>query len=962
MTHDSSVLTRPLPADRPMALWQESHGWRVVSGFVDLFIVAVQEGRATGRRMFLARVKAGQVILPLSVAEAAGIIAVGGHDAVAAPLDCAAETLSVNDIETWVLALCDVLADGTRATSQSVMGGIHHLAAGEAISGRGRQPIWVELTAGTACIGDGDGVLTSETTPLPLTAAMRLTATGIARVAVHRTSDLQDNGRLGDALDGFHAFAATAMARAVRRRQDLLAARTADRAGQSLRMLERGYAALAQAVEPERPADTDEGAPDPALAVVRRVAASLDLNAVAPSAGMDRPGPHGQIGEILRASRLRARVVLLRQNWWQRDGNAMIGRRQGSGAPLALMPRPGGYGLWDPEAGSEIPLTAETAAGLEAQALAVYPRFTTAMLRPRQIIALGLRGSAADALRLLILALGTAILALIVPLGSALLVDEIIPAAAHDQLAILIAGLLVAALTTASFELTKALTLLRLEGRLDCAIQAAMFDRLLRLPAPFFKRYSAGDLTDRVLGVQTIRQMLTGATVTSLLGGVFATVSLAMLFAYSVPLAALAVLLAVFSAGVTAFLVWLQLRGERQVALLRGRVEALVLQLITGAGKIAVAAAGERALTHWAHQYAAQKRHAVAAQFFVRLQAVFMAAFPPLATMAVFLAMAMVTKSSLEEAQIKALIGADGAEAMGTGAFLAFNGALGQFLAAMTGSVRALSEVLGVVPLWERAKPVLSAIPEDGGERHCPGILDGSLEFSGVGFSYIADGAPVLNGFSASIRAGQYVALVGPSGSGKTTIMRLLLGLEQAGSGEIFLDGKPLSRLDLTQVRAQVGVVLQNSRILPGDVFHNIVGDAECRLEDAWEAAAMVGLDDDIRAMPMGMHTVLMEGGATLSGGQRQRLAIARALVRKPRILLLDEATSALDNRTQAVVTQSLTRLSITRILIAHRLSTVTGVDRILVMDQGRLVQSGSYAELMAAPGLFAEMAQRQIV
>lgn len=956
------AVLRPVPADCPMSLWQERHGWRVVSGFVDLFAVPVRDGVAEGRRSFLVRINAGQILLPLALSAGCGILAVGGPDAALSPVDGVPAALAVDDVESWVQMLCAVLGEGASAAHQSLLEGAHDLAPGDAVSGRGRLPLWADVVVGRVRVGDGDGVVDAGDPPVPLTSALRLTADLPTRLAVHRTRDLQESGRLEPALAGFHEFAAAALAAAAARRQDALAARVADRARQSRRMMEQGYAELARVVEPERVADTVAVTGDPALAVVRRVAATLDLEAVSASASVVRPGPHGRVGEILRASGLRARVVLLRDAWWRRDGTALIGRRQGSNAPLALLPRPGGYAVWDSETASESPVTAELAEQINPQALAVYPRFTTAALRPGQIAALGLRGSGGDVLRLLLLALGTALLALLTPLASALLVDEIIPAAARGQLGILVAGMVVAALTTACFELTKALTLLRLEGRLDFAIQSALFDRLLRLPAPFFKRYSAGDLADRVLGMQAIRQMLTGATVTSLLGGVFATVSLGMLFAYSVPLAALAVVLALVSAAVTAVLVWLQLRREREVARLRGAVEAVVLQLITGIGKIAVAAAGERALAHWAGRYAQQKRQAVAAQVFARAQAVFMAAFPPLTTMIIFLAMAMLTKSTLEQAEIKALVGAQGGEAMGTGSFLAFNAALGQFLAAMTASVRALSEVLGAIPLWERAKPVLAEPPEEGGERHSPGILNGGIEFSDVGFSYIPGGAPVLNGITATIRAGEYVALVGPSGSGKSTIMRLLLGLEQAGGGDILLDGKPLSRLDLTQVRAQMGVVLQNARILPGDVFQNIVGDAECRLEDAWEAAAMVGLDDDIRALPMGMHTVLMEGGATLSGGQRQRLAIARALVRKPRILLLDEATSALDNRTQAVVTESLARLPITRILIAHRLSTITAVDTILVIDQGRVVQRGSYAELMAVPGLFADMAKRQIV
>lgn len=954
---------RAVPADQPIALWAETQGWRVVSGFVDLFAVPVRAGEAAGRRMFLARLTIGQVILPLPLAEESGILAAGGQDAVIVPLETAPEALPVDEINTWVAALCETLGDSARAANHSVIEGLHDLGPGESVSGRGRHPVWVELRDGRASVGDEDGVLVPGTPPLPLTAGMRLTATEMTRIVAHRTQDLQGAATFGKALTAFHLFAVAAILRSTHRRQTALAALVADRTSQSQKMLEQGYEVLAQVIAPDRQlAVAESGGGDAALAVVRRVASAIGQSVAAPSDGVTLPGPHGRVGAILRASGLRTRTVLLRDQWWSQDGSPLIGRRQGSGAPLALMPRKGVYVVWDPETGDETPVTAGNAASLEMHGLAVYPRFKTASLRPRDIIRLALQGAQSDGARLLMLALGTALLALLIPVASALLVDEIIPAAARGQLGILVAGLVVAAMTTASFELTKALTLLRLEGRLDSTLQAAIFDRLLRLPAAFFKRYSAGDLTDRVLGVQTIRQMLTGATVTSLLGGIFATVSLAMLFAYSVPLAGLAVALAVFSAGLTAFLVWLQLRHERHVALLRGGVEGLVLQLIIGVGKISVAAARERALAHWAHKYAEQKRHALAAQAAARMQAVFMAAFPPLASVAIFLAMAMLTKSTLEDAQVKALVGGTGGEAMGTGAFLAFNAALGQFLSSMTNSVRSLSEVLGVVPLWERAKPLLSQAPEDGGERQSPGLLDGGIEFSGVGFSYQADGPSVLKGFSATIGVGEYVALVGPSGGGKSTVMRLLLGLEQASEGEVFFDGKPLSRLDLTHLRSQVGVVLQNSRILPGDVFHNIVGDAECRLEDAWEAAAMVGLDADIRSMPMGMHTVLMEGAATLSGGQRQRLAIARALVRKPRILLLDEATSALDNRTQAVVTQSLARLAITRILIAHRLSTITDVDRILVIEQGRVVQSGSYNELMAVPGLFAEMAKRQIV
>ncbi len=960
MTHQTAPL-RPLAADQPMALWDESQGWRVASGFVDLFAVPVAEGRAAGRRTFLARLGVGRLLLPLPLAGNWGVIAYGGQDSA---VQGAEATPDADSLDAWIMALCAAL-DAPSPAAPGAAEGRMTLAAAEAVCNRGRHPLWVTVTAGQGRLHAGDDcgdILAPALPPLPLAAGLCLGAVDPAQIELARTQSLMAAGTLPAALDAFHRFVVPALARGVQRRRDALAAVIADRSRQSRRMMQQGFETLAATIAPDRTAMAAPQGGDAAMAVARRVADACGHTVTAPPQDVPLPGPHGRVGAILRASGLRSRVVLLRDEWWRHDGMPLIGRRRDDAAPVALLPTAGGYVAWTAGAEAAVPVTADLAAGLEMQALAVYSRFDAAPLTPRRILAVALRGSGADRARLLALALGTAVLALLVPMASSLLVDEIIPTAARGQLGILVAGLVVAALTTASLELTKGMAMLRIEGRLDSNLQSAMFDRLLRLPAAFFKRYSAGDLTDRVLGIQAIRQKLTGAATSSLLGGIFSTVSLAFLFYYSVPLAALAVALALLSAAVTLVLIWLQLRHERRLALVRGAVEGLVLQLIIGVGKLTVAAARERAIAHWAHAFAVQKRHALAAEAAARMQAVFMAAFPPLANVAVFLAMVYIAKNGAAEAALKAMVGGGDSKLMGTGQFLAFNGALAQFLTAMTQSVRSLSDVLGSVPLWERARPLLSAAPEDGGERHSPGMLDGGIEFSGVGFSYIADGPSVLKDFSATIRAGEFVALVGPSGSGKSTVMRLLLGLEQAAEGEIFFDGKPLSRLHLGHVRAQIGVVLQNSRILPGDVFHNIVGDSGGRLEDAWEAAAMVGLDADIRAMPMGMHTVLMEGGGTLSGGQRQRLAIARALMRKPRILLLDEATSALDNRTQAVVTQSLARLGITRILIAHRLSTITEVDRILVMDQGRLVQAGRYDELAKAPGLFAEMARRQII
>ena len=274
----------------------------------------------------------------------------------------------------------------------------------------------------------------------------------------------------------------------------------------------------------------------------------------------------------------------------------------------------------------------------------------------------------------------------------------------------------------------------------------------------------------------------------------------------------------------------------------------------------------------------------------------------------------------------------------------------------------ALLSSLAVLPYYDQAKPILETTPEVAKGRSTPGVLSGDIEIQHASFRYAPDAPLVLRDISLQVKPGEFVAIVGASGSGKSTLMKLLLGFEQLESGGIYYDVQEIGSLDIHDVRRQMGVVLQNAQLMAGDLRTNIGGGATISLEQAWEAARMAGLADDIKSLPMGMHTVVSEGAATLSGGQRQRLMIARALAHRPKIILFDEATSALDNRNQAIVTASLEKLQATRIVVAHRLSTIVNAHRIYVLDRGSVVQVGSYAQLMAdRRGLFAELARRQL-
>ena len=562
----------------------------------------------------------------------------------------------------------------------------------------------------------------------------------------------------------------------------------------------------------------------------------------------------------------------------------------------------------------------------------------------------GLRGRTRDIRVLMTMAVLGALAALLTPVLTGELLAEVIPRVDTPMWIAYLTALLLAAIGTAMFDIVLALALLRIEGRIDEYLQAAVWMRLLTLPVPFFRNFTAGDLADRANGITMIRQMLTGATANAVIGGVFSVFSYALLFYYSWQLALFAGLLVLILIGVTWIFARSAMRHHRAAFTIQGLIDGFVFQLITGLSKLRMANAETDALARWAENYAGQKRETLAARRWMAGQLAFNSMFIPLTSLVLF---ALIWYMLIE---------GERQAGFGLVEFLSFNAAFGQFAAAMTGLTAAWTTVVSILPLFERVQPILEAEPEISGVGADPGDLTGNIEFSNVSFRYLPTVRNAVDRVSFQINQGDFVAFVGRSGSGKSTVFRLLLGFERPDSGAVFLDGHDLSSLDMMAVRSRMGVVLQNSQLAADSIFKNISCNAPMTINEAWEAARAVGLAEDIETMPMGMHTVLPEGGGGLSGGQKQRLLIARAVARKPRILLFDEATSALDNHTQAIVQESVGRLSITRVVIAHRLTTVQDADRIFVMESGQIVETGGYNDLMERNGVFADLARRQVV
>ncbi len=645
----------------------------------------------------------------------------------------------------------------------------------------------------------------------------------------------------------------------------------------------------------------------------------------------------------LRPHGIMRRSVRLTRGWYKDSYGPLLGFLKEGGEPVALLPGAlGGYYYDDERTGERVRIGARTAEGIEEDAYCFYSPLPMRPIGiPDLLLYMKRCVSLSDVVFVAGITLAVTLVGMLMPRITKALTGPVLASGRTSALVGIGVCILCVSLSSQLISSAQGLIMGRVEAKTSLGVQASMMMRLMSLPAGFFRQYSAGELKSRAMSVNQLCSLLLGMVMSAGLSSVTSLLYVTQIFRFAPALVvpALVTILATVVIGASTTLAKTRIsRRQRELA---ASESGMSYAMISGVEKIKLAGAEKRFFARWLDLYAQGAQLTYNPPLFIKVNGVLSTAISLVSGIVLYV--------------LAARTGVD------PSSYFAFTAAYGAVMGAfmnLSGTALTAAEIR---PILEMAEPFLKAEPESAGGKEVVTRLFGGVGLEHVDFRYDESGPYVLRDLSLKIRAGEYVAIVGKTGCGKSTLMRLLLGFEKPERGVIYYDGRDMARLDLGSLRRRIGSVMQSSGLFQGDIYSNIVMSAPwLTVDEAWEAAETAGIADDIRAMPMGMDTIISEGHGGISGGQRQRLMIARAIAPKPSILLFDEATSALDNKTQRHVSDALARMGCTRVVIAHRLSTIRHCDRILVLEGGRVIEEGSYEELLARGGFFAELVERQ--
>lgn len=654
-------------------------------------------------------------------------------------------------------------------------------------------------------------------------------------------------------------------------------------------------------------------------------------------------GLNDRLEYLLRPHGIMRRNINLEKGWYKDSIGAVLGTRKDDGSIVAFIPKGlSGYVYFDAPTGKWVKLSKKTEALFEDEGICFYKPFPLTKLTVRTLMRYILNTlSAADFVLVILATLAVSLIGLLSPKLNNLLMGTIVESESMRLLFGITIFMVCVTISSLLIRAVKTLIMTRINTKMDLSVQAATMMRVLSLPADFFKQYSAGELSSRAQYIQSLCSMLISTVLNTGLTSIFSLIYVSQIFEYAPALVVPSLLIVFATILFSLITTFYQMKYSKKQMEIAAEESGMSYALITGVQKIKLSGAEKRAYARWSKLYAKQVELTYNPPMFLRANGAFSSIISLTGALVMYF---MSVQSGVSVAD-----------------YYAFNTAYGMVSGAFMSLAGIATTIAQFKPILEMAKPIMDAVPEVSEGKLVIDRLSGGIELNNVSFRYNENMPLVVDNLSLKIRPGQYVAIVGATGCGKSTLMRIMLGFEKPQKGAVYYDGKDLSGIDLKSLRRKIGVVMQDGKLFQGDIFSNITISApQLSMDEAWEAAEMAGIAEDIRRMPMGMHTIISEGSGGVSGGQRQRLMIARAIAPKPKILMFDEATSALDNLTQKIVSDSLDKLKCTRIVIAHRLSTIRQCDRIIYLEKGQIVEDGTYDDLIAKNGKFAELVERQ--
>lgn len=946
-------------------------GWLAVSGGVNIFASTLKSDGSLGSRIFVTHINEGELLFPALLFdyknEKVCLLADSLPDTTIMRLNtpwnelfCSKDQEVAAFVRTafysWIEKLSMPLIQGNvpadckliSKTAQTENKDVFKYSSGDTFRPE-RGIVWVSVKEGFCVLcGNEENVLMTEGSVFPLSHHLWMKCIDETTVEIKTVEAVTPADGLLSMFDIFYGtFYRTFLLAGVYRfnlaqeKRKLLSEMESRALSASLDNL----AALNSKAEKVFSVDlSTEAMAEPCLAVLEVVSKALGMKFKFNDKLPENLSGEPLLCSILERSSLYYRRVQLTGTWWNEESVSMAAFLEESGEPVALIyDRHEGYKVYMPKENIFLNLTPELVKQISVTAFCLYPQLPSAKLKLKEIVIFSLRTLRPAFITLLVIGIIDSIVGLAQPYLTGIIFNSVIPHADMFQLFQIAVILTTAAITTTMFGLTRSFAMLRIKTVTDYNLQAAIVGRLLRLPLPFFKRYSTGDLAQRVMGVESMREILADNVTSTVLSMFLALPNLLLMCWYSwklalCGLAALLVFMIIIS--VVGAINCFNMKNQMKVS---GELSGLILQVITGISKIRHSISENRAFIKWAAKFEEETHWHIRTIKNGNIIMVFNAFYPPFISMVFFYLVGETWKGTLN-----------------IGDYLSFTSAFTAFMAAVTGFAGIVPSLITLIPLYQRLEPMLNELPESDDSLKSPGELDGRVELKHIYYRYNPSMPLVVHDLNISAEPGEFIAVVGPSGAGKSTIIRMLLGFESPEGGGIYYGDRDISAVNKRELRKQIGSVLQSDGLIEGSIYQNISGASNMSMDDAMEAARMAGCDKDIEKMPMGMHTLV--GNTTVSGGQKQRILIARALAKRPRIIIFDEATSAVDNETQAHISDSLRKLNATRIIVAHRLSTIKHADRIYVLEKGRVVQTGNFQELIKSPGLFKTLAGRQMV